>query len=61
MTVVDPRCADCTAEIVVEENDQHGMRLTIRHDPTCPWLAARDNGHGSAWYSVHVLHLRRKP
>lgn len=56
MTVIDPRCPDCTATVVVDEQDIHGMRLTVTHSPGCPWLASRSAGKGHAMYSVYILH-----
>ena len=36
------RCADCLSEAELREALPRVYRLTVLHDPGCPWLAARE-------------------
>lgn len=60
MTVVDPKCLDCDSTVTGEITDT-GAQLTVEHAPTCPWLAARDQGGGRAIFTVWIAHRRREP
>lgn len=35
-------CLDCNADQALEETAPGVWKLTVRHDPTCPWLTQNE-------------------
>lgn len=51
-------CQDCVSSTVsIDEHTDHLILLTIRHDPSCPWLAVTTQGRGKMVLTSIIRHI----